>query len=175
MQLSDLRKELFGYKKEDVHRYFTELSDSFSERLKKSDESNVQRIEVLERRNADLEARLEMLQAERDTLKARELAVADSIIEAQKYAEKIKEEINASSREHRANLKKNMEIGLDKAKALIDSIDECRAAVASQLSKISDEMNNMHQDADAFVNQANEVIENIDRDDRNYVHFESKE
>ncbi len=56
MQLSDIRKSLFGYKKDDVYKYFAELSSDFSERLRKSEEE-------LSKKNAELEERLAEYQA----------------------------------------------------------------------------------------------------------------
>lgn len=56
--LSDIKKSFFGFKKDDVYKYFSELSDDFSKKLKRSEKMSEKRIEELLAKNNELEEKL---------------------------------------------------------------------------------------------------------------------
>lgn len=92
MQLSDIRSAVFGYKKNDVYRYISEISDEFSARLRVIEEASEKRLALLENENKALREKIAELSKENESYKAPKATADEWIDEAKKLAERMKAE-----------------------------------------------------------------------------------
>lgn len=99
MRLDELKKGLWGYKKEDVYRYIVSMEEESSRKLEEKDaklaEKDVRLTQQETRaqgRIAELEQMVGTLQEENASLKANQSAVFATLLEAQRHAERLREE-----------------------------------------------------------------------------------
>lgn len=109
MQIQEMKKGLFGYKKESVYRYVSSLNEEFSQKLIAKDEKNELLIQELRDRAQTLETELAQMRKECDDLRKKQLAVSDSIVDAQEYAAQLKSETALKERALCNQLEKRME------------------------------------------------------------------
>ncbi len=124
MQLEEMKMGFFGYQKSAVQQYLANQEAEFSKQLQEKDaqaEQAVQqakkRIEELEQASADnwarvhrLEQELQSLQAELDGLRQQEAMVADTLLDAQTYAQQIRE----NSQIQEAQVQEQLRAALDR-------------------------------------------------------------
>ncbi len=158
MQLSDIKKSLFGYKRDDVYKYFSDLSNDFSERLKKTEESSERQIDELSRRNADLEARVADLTRQNEEYRAKEIAVADSIIGAKRYADELRADTDRIVAAQREELKGEYTTAKQRAEAMLASVGVCKDAIARQLERILSELTEAEGSVAAEIDTAEKDI-----------------
>lgn len=92
MQISELKKGFWGYRKEDVYQYISTLNEEFSKKLLEKDEKTEGLLQSLQAKNAALEQELVTLKQENEKYEKMYFAVSDSIINAQSYAVQLKNE-----------------------------------------------------------------------------------
>ena len=93
MELKDLKVGLFGFKKNDVCEYISELNSTFSERLAEQKKEKEEALGELNKKNEELNTQISWLETEKDSLK-RELEEKDKrIAELQGEIEKRKQEL----------------------------------------------------------------------------------
>ena len=92
MRLDELKKGLWGYKKEGVYRYIMNLEEESSQKLAEKDEKMAQQEAQAQSRIGELERTVEALREENTSLKANQSAVFATLLEAQRYAERLREE-----------------------------------------------------------------------------------
>ncbi len=100
MRLDELKKGLWGYKKEGVYRYIMNLEEESSQKLAEKDEKMAQQEAQAQSRIGELERTVEALREENTSLKANQSAVFATLLEAQRYAERLREE--SARREQKA-------------------------------------------------------------------------
>lgn len=96
MRLDEIKKGFWGYKKESVCRYIAELE---AEALAKKNDEIRQIEEVASRRIAELEESLRAAREENEAMRAEQACIADALIQAQKYAQQIRDEADEFERE----------------------------------------------------------------------------
>ncbi len=133
MQLSDIKKSLFGYKKDDVYKYFAELSNEFSERLKRTEESSEERIEALSKKNAELEEKLAEISRENAEYQASHAAIADSIIDAKKYADTLKLQNEQLVKAQRDELMGEFTAAKLQSEQLLSGVESCKSTIIKEL------------------------------------------
>ena len=79
MELKDLKVGLFGFKKNDVCEYISELNSTFSERLAEQKKEKEEALGELNKKNEELNTQISWLETEKDSLK-RELEEKDKRI-----------------------------------------------------------------------------------------------
>ncbi len=159
MQLSDIKKSLFGYKKDDVYKYFAELSNDFSERLKKTEESSEERIEALSKKNAELEEKLAEISAQNAEYQAKEAAISDSIIDAKKYAASLKLQNEQLVKAQRDELMGEFTAAKTQAERLLSGVECCKSTIIKQLEKM---LSDLTEGEAAVAEQIKNTQENID-------------
>lgn len=93
MELKDLKVGLFGFKKNDVCEYISELNSTFAQRLAEQKKDKEEALEELNKKNEELNTRIARLETEEDSLR-RELEEKDRrIAELQGEVEKWKQEV----------------------------------------------------------------------------------
>ena len=100
MRGDELKKGLWGYKKEGVYRYIMNLEEESSQKLAEKDEKMAQQEAQAQSRIGELERTVEALREENTSLKANQSAVFATLLEAQRYAERLREE--SARREQKA-------------------------------------------------------------------------
>ena len=103
MRLDELKKGLWGYKKEGVYRYIMNLEEESSQKLAEKDEKICAITAAMaegQSRIGELERTVEALREENTSLKANQSAVFATLLEAQRYAERLREE--SARREQKA-------------------------------------------------------------------------
>ena len=99
MRLDELKKGLWGYKKEDVYRYIVGMEEESSRKLAEKDAKLTEKDTRMaqqetraQSRIEELERLVETLQEENASLKANQSAVFATLLEAQRHAERLREE-----------------------------------------------------------------------------------
>ena len=99
MRLDELKKGLWGYKKEDVYRYIVGMEEESSRKLAEKDAKLTEKDTRMaqqetraQSRSEELERLVETLQEENASLKANQSAVFATLLEAQRHAERLREE-----------------------------------------------------------------------------------
>lgn len=106
MQLENLKKGMFGYTKESVLRYISTMEEDFSAKLVERDVQSKKAAETYTRRIQELEAALDGLKKEYEAQQGRQLMIADTLLEAQRYAAQMKAETEQRELELRQQLEK---------------------------------------------------------------------
>lgn len=96
MRLDEIKKGFWGYKKEGVCRYIAQLE---AEAQAKKDEEVRRLEEASGRRIAELEDALRAAREENEAMRAEQASIADALIQAQKYAQQIRDEADEFERE----------------------------------------------------------------------------
>ena len=109
MRLEEIKKGFWGYKKDDVFQYITELEDNLSEKLREKDAQAEQadkqaqkRIQTLEDENRALKSELEKLRTQQDQ-------ISMAILDARASADAMKEVSRSMEEAARGEVKKTLE------------------------------------------------------------------
>lgn len=140
MQLIELKKELFGYRKSQVHHYVDELNADFSDRIDKLEAQHQRQLAALEQRNAELAAALERSEQENQRYHDSYHAIADSLIDAKTYADLEKHETQRRENEARGALKQTYEKGTREAQAYLSAVEACRDQLLRKISEIEQQL-----------------------------------
>lgn len=87
MRLDELKKGFWGYKKESVYRYIVSLEEEVSEKLEQEEEQSKKVKGELRQRLSELENALKEAQKENEAMGEKQLAVSNTLREAQKFKE----------------------------------------------------------------------------------------
>lgn len=127
MRMDELKRGLWGYKKDSVYHYIVSLEEKASERVAEK-EAKLEQLQAemkrqredLEAHNkrqlADLEATVKALQVENAALREHQSAVFSTMLEAQKYATQLKADSTRQQQQAEEKLtsaiqKKNRQLG----------------------------------------------------------------
>ena len=109
MRLEELKRGLWGYKKDAVFQYITEQEEAFSQKLmekevqaQQADQQAQARIQSLERENRELREELGLLRERQDQ-------IAQAILDARASAEALKKESREREEEARAQVRQTLE------------------------------------------------------------------
>ena len=92
MKVEQLKRGLFGYRKQSVYRCIAEMEEGYSARLLEQEERGKQEAEQYRQKIRDLEEKNRELCQERDQYKNKQMMIADTLLEARRYAEEEREE-----------------------------------------------------------------------------------
>lgn len=96
MCLDEIKKGFWGYRKEGVYRYIAQLE---AEAQAKKDEEVRRLEEASGKRIAELEEALRAAREENEAMRAEQASIADALIQAQKYAQQIRDDADKFERE----------------------------------------------------------------------------
>ena len=91
MKIEDLKVGFWGYKKFSVYQYITHLEEQFSAKLLEKDEENRSLLEKERQRSQKLEEELKNLRKQYEVQRDEQLLVANTLMEARRYAERLKD------------------------------------------------------------------------------------
>ena len=133
MRLEELKKGFWGYKKECVFQYITDLDESCNQKLRERDDRAAQveqraqaRIQALEQENSALR---EELRNQRDEISA-------AILEARASAETMKAETRAREEAARDAIRRNLEEDLLELERYREKISDLRIVVRRTLEEL---------------------------------------
>lgn len=92
MNLEQLQKGFFGYKKSSVYQYIMTMEEEFSDQLIKKDEQRKTEAEQYQERIRQLEKELAETKKQMETQKKEQDMIAFTMIEAKRYAESLRKE-----------------------------------------------------------------------------------
>lgn len=95
MKITDLKTGFWGYNKFSVYQYITALEESFSAKLLEKDEEHRVLLEQERRRTQQLEDELRGLRQQYESQKREQALIANTLVEAQRYAEQLRAESEA--------------------------------------------------------------------------------
>ena len=90
MNLDQLKKGFFGYKKTSVYEYISSLEEEFSNKLLEKDSLNQKKEEEQLSKIQKLESELKETKQQLDTLRSEQMMIGSTLMEAKRYAERLK-------------------------------------------------------------------------------------
>lgn len=170
MEITDLKKVFFGYSKNSVYQYIVTLNDEFSKKIVEKEEKNEELLNHLRKKNEMLEQELKQVRMENEAYRKQYFAISDSLIDAQNYAAKLKEETKQQEEQLRKKMNDEMESQNEKLKLHRQEIEQLRANVRMILERMDQELSKSQEQAEEIVeNSFNgeekqvEIIEPIER------------
>ena len=148
MGLDEVKKGFWGYKRESVCRYIAQLE---AEAQVQKDEALRHQEEEYNKRIAELEDALRAAREENEALRAEQASIADTLIQAQKYAQQIRDEVDefeqAAHERVQASVDRRLQ-ELEEYSAAADVLkDQLHALLKDTLGKTEDiqrELNILH-------------------------------
>ncbi len=101
MQLDQIKKGLFGYKKTSVYEYISYIENEFATKMAEKVSENQRAEEQYRARIADLEAKLQSAQEQLEKHKAAQMTIASTMMEATRSAEAVRQEAQAKAKKER--------------------------------------------------------------------------
>ena len=109
MRLEELRKGLWGYRRDDVFKFITEMEDEAAKKLAEQGEAASEAENRAIRRAQELEKENRALRSEVDRLRAQQEQISMAILDARASAEALKAETRAQEEAARAAVRGTME------------------------------------------------------------------
>ena len=143
MRIEELKKGLWGYKKESIFQYIAEQEETFSKKLLEKNTQLEQLSQQYQTRIEELEAVLRQSQAELSALRAKQDRISDALLEAQACAERMKMETQAREQAAQEAVRKTLSAEmaeLDRYQAKIADLRRYLQQTLQELSKAADRM-----------------------------------
>lgn len=148
MRLDEIKKGFWGYNKEEVCRYIAQLEAKAQ--AKKEEELRRQE-EASSKRVAELEEALRAVREENEVLRREQASIADTLIQAQKYAQQIRDEADEFEREAHGRVQASVDRRLQELEEYSAAADvlkeQLHALLKDTLGKTEDiqrELNILH-------------------------------
>ena len=133
MRLEELKKGFWGYKKECVFQYITDLDESCNQKLRERDDRAAQ---VEQRAQARIQALEQENSALRDGLRNQRDEISAAILEARASAETMKAETRAREEAARDAIRRNLEEDLLELERYREKISDLRIVVRRTLEEL---------------------------------------
>ena len=108
MRLEELRKGLWGYRRDDVFKFITEMEDEAAKKLAEQGEAASEAENRAIRRAQELEKENRALRSEVDRLRAQQEQISMAILDARASAEALKAETRAQEEAARAAVEEEL-------------------------------------------------------------------
>ena len=92
MRMEELRAGLFGYRKDSVYQLIASMEEDFSSKLMEKDTQHNRAMQDAQAKIADLETELRTLREEHLSGRKNQDMIAETLVDAQLYAQKLREE-----------------------------------------------------------------------------------
>ena len=136
MKMEDLKTGFWGYRKFSVCQYIAAMEESFSAKLLEKDEENRALLERERQRVRELEEELSELRRQYEAQREEQMLIASTLLDAQRYAEDLKAEAEARSREAEKTfeaVKSKWEEEVDRHTARLNSLRERLRATLQEM------------------------------------------
>lgn len=152
MRLEELRKGLWGYKKDAVFQYISQQEEQFTQKMAERDAQLERMSRQGQSRIQELEQENRALKEELTRLRARQDQISQAILDARSSAEILKAESRAQEEKARETVRQALEQDL----AVLESY---RQQVADLHRAIRTAMKGLEQQAEEMEQQAEELLE----------------
>ena len=157
MNITELKKSLFGYSKESVYRYISYLNQEFSQKLLEKDSVSDNLVKELQERNSALEKEIESLRAENDTYKRMQSCISESIISAKNYENEIKDAAVLEGNRIRKTIEEETQRKEQLLKGYIETVEKYRASLVDILKEFEGVLNNAANEGRSILNEQQPV------------------
>ena len=147
MRMEELRAGLFGYRKDSVYQLIASMEEDFSSKLMEKDTQHNRAMQDAQAKIADLEAELRTLREESLSSRRSQDMIAETLVDAQLYAQKLREESAAREQELRDRLQ-------EEARRQSARLSD----YARQLTQLRGTIQTLLQELDARAQEAEEQI-----------------
>lgn len=156
MNLDNLQKGFFGYKKSSVYEYISSMEEEFSERLLEKDGDAKKKEEEYKEKIRQLESELQDVRKQLDGCKKEQMMIGDTLMDAKRYAEELKKKAYEEEEKERrkweqAVAQNNLELDNYQKKIsevrehlikTLQNMDEKAAELGTQIQEIKEECPN---------------------------------
>ena len=160
MNITELRKSLFGYSKESVYQYISYLNQEFSQKLVEKDRESNYLIKELQERNAALEKEMESIRAENDIYKKMQSSISESIISAKNYEKEIKAAAVLENKKIRETINEEKQKQEMQLKNYIETIDAYRVSLVHILKEFETSLKNISEEGHSILKESPIYSEN---------------
>ena len=162
MNITELKKSLFGYSKESVYRYISYLNREFSQKLLEKDSVSDNLVKELQERNSALEKEIESLRAENDTYKRMQSCISESIISAKNYENEIKDAAVLEGNRIRKTIEEETQRKEQLLKGYIETVEKYRASLVDILQEFEGLLNNAANEGRSILNEQQSVSSQLE-------------
>ena len=162
MNITELKKSLFGYSKESVYRYISYLNQEFSQKLLEKDSVSDNLVKELQERNSALEKEIESLRAENDTYKRMQSCISESIISAKNYENEIKDAAVLEGNRIRKTIEEETQKKEQLLKGYIETVEKYRASLVDILKEFEGVLNNAANEGRSILNEQQSVSSQLE-------------
>lgn len=162
MNITELKKSLFGYSKESVYRYISYLNREFSQKLLEKDSVSDNLVKELQERNSALEKEIESLRAENDTYKRMQSCISESIISAKNYENEIKDAAVLEGNRIRKTIEEETQKKEQLLKGYIETVEKYRASLVDILKEFEGVLNNAANEGRSILNEQQSVSSQLE-------------
>lgn len=145
MELDKLQKGFFGYKKASVYEYIVSLEEEFSAKLMEKDGQMKKNKEQYLFRIGQMEEELKELRRKYDSQHIEQTMIADTLVEAKRFAEQIKKESAAREEEAREQFEERLQEKYQELNQYQEQIDQIRKTLYEALQKMDEQMQEMER------------------------------
>lgn len=142
MKISDLKKGLWGYQRESVYQYIAALNEEFSQKLLEKEEEHKSVIQELREKNAVMENELETMRMENNEYRKLRFSVSDSILDAQNFAARMKDETQRTQQDLRNQMEAHLARKRTQLEERIVEMDEFQKALRTMIENIDASIEN---------------------------------
>ena len=154
MQLNELKKGFWGYKKESVYRYIVAIEESTSEKLAEKDAKLTQLEEQSQKKILELEATVDALREENAALKEHQVMAFSTLMEAQRHAQFLKEESAGRERKAQEELDAAVERQARRLEEYAEKIRQLQKAIQGLLAEFGGKVDDMEESLAVLQSQA---------------------
>ena len=156
MRLEELKKGLWGYRKDAVFQYITQQEEQFTQKMAEKDAQMEQRsrqdrshIQELEQENRTLKEELSRLRAQQDQ-------ISQAILDARSSAEALKAESRAQEETARETVRLALERDLAELAGYRNKIETLRQTIQAALACMEEQAETMEEQAEKLAAAAPE-------------------
>lgn len=150
MKAAELKTGLWGYKKFSVYQYITALEEEFSAKLLEKDQESREALEQERQRAQQLDRELNELRQQYESLKEEHLLIANTLLEAQRYAEDLRSQTRAQEQAACQQLQEALEDRRAVLAQYDDRLGQLRALFRTMLQELDDSAAQMEPRVEAL-------------------------
>ncbi len=143
MKAEELKTGLWGFKKFSVYQYITSLEESFSSKLLEKDEENRAALVREQQRAQELEAELGALRQRYEALKNEQALIANTLLDAQRYAASLKTQAEEQARAAQERLNADVEQKLRELGVYEGRLQQLRGLLKESLCEMDNTAGNL--------------------------------
>lgn len=140
MRMDELKRGLFGYKKDSVYHYILSVEEKASARVAEKEARLAELEAEMKRQIAGLEATVTALQKENAALQENQSMVLSTMMEAQRYADQLREDSASREQQAQDQLSAAIQQKNQQLDTYRDEIRQLRANIQRMLREFDDRL-----------------------------------